>query len=234
MAEFWDERAAENAAFFVDNQLDYANPDLERFWSGGEEALAQTLGPMGVEIGPADAVVEIGCGIGRITRAISSRARIVTAIDVSAEMLRRAREHNPGLANVEWLLGDGRSLAGLPDGSADACFSFVVFQHIPDPAVTLGYVREMGRVLRPDGWSCFQVSNDPAVHDRSRGASGLWHSLLVRMGRRPGGQDAAPWIGSAVDLEDLERVAREAGMEVERVTGEGTQFCMVMLRRSSA
>ena len=48
--------------------------------------------------------------------------------------------------------------------SVDGCFSHVVFQHIPDPPITLNYVREMGRVLRPGGWALFQVSNDPTIH----------------------------------------------------------------------
>lgn len=30
----------------------------------------------------------------------------------------------------------------------DFCFSFIVFQHIPDKAVTLNYIREAGRVLK--------------------------------------------------------------------------------------
>lgn len=231
MAEFWDERAIENAPFFVDNELDYADPDLEQFWSGGEQVLADTVEAARLEIGSGDLVVEIGCGIGRITRAIAARAERVIALDVSAEMLERAAKHHPNLGNVEWLHGDGHSLAGVPDGVADACFSFVVFQHIPDPAVTLAYVREMGRVLKPGGWSFFQISNDPSVHDRSRAPSGALHSLLVRLGRRPAGQTAPEWIGSSIDLGELSAAAGEAGMTVEQVIGEGTQFCLPLLRK---
>jgi len=167
---FWDARAREHALFFVDNRLDYRSPDLESFWAGGAEALDGMLSAVGAQIRGTDVVVDIGCGVGRLTRVLAARARRVIAVDVSAEMLARAAELNPGLAGVEWVHGDGRGLPGIGDGAVDACVSHVVFQHIPDPSITLGYVREIGRVLAPGGWAAFQVSTDPAIH-RPRRAS---------------------------------------------------------------
>jgi len=72
-----------------------------------------------VELASTDTALEIGCGLGRITRVLAARAQRVLALDISEEMLARAREHNPELNNVEWILGDGVSLA-VPDGSVDA------------------------------------------------------------------------------------------------------------------
>ena len=231
MGSFWDERARENALYFVDNTIDYRSPDLERFFAAGEDVVDRILAMVEAEIGPEDDVVEIGCGVGRLTRALARRARSVTALDISAEMLERARELNPQIENVTWLKGDGVSLAGVGDASADVCFSHVVFQHIPDPAVTLGYVREMGRVLRPGGWSAFHVSNDPDLHRPLSGIARLRHRALAAVGRAPQGQDDPAWLGSAVDLAELRETAASAGMRTERVTGEGTQFCFVLLRR---
>jgi SAM-dependent methyltransferase len=230
MGRFWDERAREDAFFFVDDRLDYGKPDLERFWREGAEALDLILDALGVAVSPDDDVVEIGCGVGRITRALASRARSVRALDVSAEMLARARELNAELDNVQWVQGDGTSLAGIDDSSADACFSHVVFQHIPDPRVTLGYVREMGRVLRPGGWSGFQVSNDPEVHRPRTGMRRVRDRGLALVGRAPRGQGDPAWLGSAVDLDELAIAAREGGLEIERIENPGTQFCLVLLR----
>ena len=44
MRRFWDERAREDAFFFVDDRLTYRHPDLDSFWRGGEEALDGLLG----------------------------------------------------------------------------------------------------------------------------------------------------------------------------------------------
>ena len=232
MGDFWDARAKENAYYYVDNRLDYGSPDIEQFWADAEQDVDTVLGAVGGRILPTDVVVEIGCGLGRLTRVLAARAREVIAIDVSTEMLALAREHNAGVSNVSWLQGDGSSLAGVEDAVADVCFSHVVFQHIPDPGVTLGYVAEMGRVLKPGGWAAFQVSNDPDVHRPSRRAKARRRvRRLVRGG--PRGQSDPEWLGSAVDLDSLREAADAGGMEVEAVAGEGTRFCLLLLRRAS-
>jgi SAM-dependent methyltransferase len=143
-------------------------------------------------------------------------------------MLARARVAGEDLDRVRWLLGDGVSLAPINDLSVDGCVSIVVFQHFPDPEVAFGYVRELGRVLRPGGWAALQVSNDPAVH-RPRG--GIRAALRGIAGRGPRGQRHPAWLGSHLELPELRERARDAGMELERAWGEGSQYCQVLLRR---
>jgi SAM-dependent methyltransferase len=225
---FWDERARERALFFVDSTLDYVDPDVDRFWTGGEEAMDRVLGELGVVVDSGDELVEIGCGVGRLTRALAARAGHVTAVDVSAEMLAHARELNHQLGNVTWVHGDGCSLAGVPNRSADGCFSHVVFQHLPDPELTLGYVREMARVLRPGGWAAFGLSTDPGVHRPRRR---LRWRVAALLGRGPRGQEHPAWLGSSVPLDRLEATAAEAGLELERILYPGTQFTAVLARR---
>jgi SAM-dependent methyltransferase len=232
MRQFWDERARENALFFVDTRMAYADPDEARFWAEGESGMAHVLDEAGVEIRSSDTVVDIGCGVGRLTRPLAARAGRVLAVDVSEEMLTRARELNPQLENVQWVLGDGRSLTGIPDAAADGCVSIVVFQHIPEAAITLGYVREIGRVLKPGGWATIQVSNDPDVH--KGGKRSLGQRLRALVGRAPRGQDHAAWLGSSIELDDLARAAADGGLSVENTWDEGSLFCRVLLRKGTA
>jgi SAM-dependent methyltransferase len=230
MRDYWDARAKEDAFFFVDNRLEYRHPDKERFWEGGPEGLDLLLDDLGAALTPEDDVVEIGCGVGRMTRALAERVNSVRALDVSAQMLELARHENAHLTNVEWILGDGSSLAGVDSESADVCHSDVVFQHIPDPEITLGYIAEMGRVLRPGGWAAFQISNAFEVH-RIGPLARARIALRGALGRGPRGQTDPAWRGSAVALDRLREVADGAAMRVERVTGEGTQYCRVLLRK---
>lgn len=234
MRSFWDRRASEDAFYFVDNRLKYGRrPDMRRFWSEGQRDLDRLLGLLELTVRPTDVVVEIGCGVGRLTRHLAARAAEVVAIDVSGRMLAIARKQNPGLPNVRWLLGDGQSLVGVEDASADLCLSTVVFQHIPDPEVTLAYVREAGRVIRPGGRGAFQLSNDPRVHRPVR-RSRLGALARAAVGRLPGGQEAPEWLGSAVRLDALEAAAADGGMELQRVVGAGTQFCLVRVGKPPA
>ena len=234
MEQFWDERAAEDALYYVDNRLKFGQPHVEeRFWAEGQNDLDLLLDTAGARVEPGDELVEIGCGVGRLTRVLASRAAHVRAIDVSSEMLQRARELNPGLENVEWIHGDGISLGQIETESADGCVSHVVFQHVPDPQITLGYVREMGRILRPGGWSAFQVSTDPSVHSPSFGTR-VRNRLRSLLSRGPKGVTNKNWLGSAVSLDELESTARAAHLEVAQVTGAGTQYCVVRLVRPAA
>lgn len=228
MRTFWDERAREDAFYFVDSRLRYRDPDLDEFWAGGQEVMDVLCRELGVSIEPSDTAIEIGCGVGRLTRVLSARAERVIALDISEEMLQRARDLNPDCRNVEWLLGDGSALTGVDDGRGDVLVSQVVLQHIPDPAITLSYIREIGRVLRPGGWAVVQVSNNPDIH---RPRTPLRWRLRAFAGRRPHGQDHPAWLGSAVEIDDVRAAAADGRLDLERVWGEGEQFCQLLLRK---
>lgn len=225
---YWDERARENALYFVDNQLDYENPDVDAFWRGGDEAIERICGSVSFALDREATVVDIGCGVGRLTRALAARTRHVYGVDVSREMLSLAQQYNAHVSNIEWRHVDGHGLSVLDDGVVDGCFSHVVFQHIPDPKITLDYVRDMGRVLRPGGWALFVVSTDPQVHRRPRKRGSRLRSRL-RLEREP--NDERAWWGSAVDVAELRDAARDGGLDIERLLGAGSQFTTVLARK---
>jgi SAM-dependent methyltransferase len=232
MEQFWDARAREDAYYFVDSRLRYQDPDEAAFWAGGEAALAALLGGLGVTVSPGQVVLDIGCGLGRLTRPLARDAARVIALDISTEMLERARAVNRDLDNVEWVHGDGTSLHPIGDQSVDVCISHVVFRHIPDPEITLGYIREMGRVLKSRGFAAFELSNDPRPHRGHR--QGGRARLAALLHRAPRGQEHQAWLGSYVELDAIRSAASQAGMAVEQTVGEGTEFCGVLLRREWA
>lgn len=230
MRRFWDARAREDAFHFVDNREPYKDADPERFWRAGERDLDTILSTLGVTVRQDDVVLDLGCGLGRLTRVLARRAGHVVALDVSPEMLRRAQELNDALNNVTWLLGDGETLTGVEDASLDGAVSHVVFQHIPDAKVTLGYVEELARVLKPGAWAAFGLSTDPRVHQpppAERGGTSRRDLLRGLAGRRPRGQSAPEWLGAPVPLDALGAVATSAGLTLEQIEGSGTQYTLV-------
>jgi SAM-dependent methyltransferase len=237
MRRYWDARAREDAFHFVDNREPYKDADLERFWNEGVRAVDTILDTLGLTVRQDDLVLDIGCGVGRLTRVLAGRAGHVIGLDVSPEMLRRAQELNHHLNNVTWLLGDGESLTGVEDASLDGAMSHVVFQHIPDAKVTLGYVAELGRVLKPGGWAAFGISTDPRVHEpppAERGGTSRRDLLRGLAGRRARGQSAPEWLGAPVPLDALGAVATSAGLVLERIEGAGTQYTLVRAMRERA
>lgn len=99
-------------------------------------------------------VLDVACGTGVVSVTAARRGARVTGLDLTPELLARARE-NAQIAgvNVEWLEGD---VEKLPFG--DAAFDVVLseFGHIfaPRPEVAIG---EMLRVLKPGGTIAFST-----------------------------------------------------------------------------
>jgi 2-polyprenyl-3-methyl-5-hydroxy-6-metoxy-1,4-benzoquinol methylase len=91
-------------------------------------------------------VLEVGCGTGRLSRALARRADHVLALDLSPEMIRIARERSPAAANVEYAVSD--VAAWEPPGEAfDAVVCVATLHHLP-AADTL---RRLAAALRPGG-----------------------------------------------------------------------------------
>ena len=90
-------------------------------------------------------VLDLGCGAGEFSAALSTVGAEVIAVDVAAEALRRARERVPGLDARRW--GDGEPLP-VDDNAVDVVWAGEVVEHVADVAPWLSEVR---RVLRPRG-----------------------------------------------------------------------------------
>jgi len=161
MRKDWDERARENARFYV--HCGEVNWNEREFFRSGEINVANEIMPDMVRIcggsrSPLDlSILEIGCGVGRMTRMLARIFGQVTGVDVSHEMIEQARANLSDLENVTLVLGDGATLSTLADESYDFAFSFIVFQHIPSIEVISSYCREVRRVLRSGALFKFQV-----------------------------------------------------------------------------
>ena len=182
MREAWNDRARRDAFHYVETK--HWNGDVDGFFALGEERcrllVDPVLGSRGVAASDATAL-DLGCGVGRIARALARRFGTVIGIDVSDEMVRRARElHPPGAyQNLRFAESDGVSI-GLDDGSVDFVFSYEVLQHMPSRDVILGTLAEIRRVLRPSGFALVHVHTAPslAVVLRSRLISRLPTGLV--------------------------------------------------------
>lgn len=122
-------------------------------WDGWEDQkkVAQKLsfGLDELGVGVDEIVVDVGCGTGTLTRVLlnklSETGRVV-AIDISEEMVKRAREKCKD-HRVEWHVGDAIRTP-LGDGSVDRIICFSVWPHFENP---MAAVAEFRRILRTRG-----------------------------------------------------------------------------------
>lgn len=96
-----------------------------------------------------EVVVEIGCGAGRLTKAMARYFSRVVALDVSEDMIDYARQRLDS-PTVEFQVVDGKSIP-CADGSVTAVFSAQVFQHLESRKDVENYFREIHRVLDTGG-----------------------------------------------------------------------------------
>src|SRR5262245_22339251 len=167
----WDELARLNAEYSISSIAPFEAGDAAKtdaFWQSGRNETDRLLATLELGDTSRQTIVEIGCGVGRMTHALAARFGRVLALDVSAEMIARARELGGHLKHVEFRVGSGRDLSGIADASVDAVLAWFVLQHVPVPADVLNYVRETGRVLRPGGSALLhiQTSRDAVDHAR--------------------------------------------------------------------
>jgi SAM-dependent methyltransferase len=87
-----------------------------------------------VRIGPGDAVLEIGCGTGQLTRSLLARGLRVTAVEPGQKLMARAREQCSGAGDVQFV-GARLEDALLPRARYSAVFSASAI-HWVDPDVS--------------------------------------------------------------------------------------------------
>ena len=236
MRRDWDERARKNAFHYIASWRE--EWDSKSFLDSGEEDYQRLVSPVLNRCGVSssgDVMVELGCGVGRMTPNFARRYRRVLALDLSVEMLDRARNIHAKEKNILWLCVNGTDLTCLASGSADFIFSYLVLQHLPIAELTVGYVREMLRVLRPGGAFLFQFnsSRKPTMNRKGRIAwsivDALWSAGLVPLSHLAAshfGLDYSvagkSWRGAAIEATEIGRTVQSNHGEIHEMSGVDT------------
>ena len=157
--------------------------DPDEFFRTGEvevnDVLAVAAG-LGYPVGHERAL-DFGCAVGRLTRALAGRFEEVVGVDISEEMVNRARELNADRPNSSFLVNSRADLALFQTGTFDFVYSSIVLQHLPRKSLIAGYISELVRVLKAGGIAVFQTLSymPPARRVQPRRRA---YALLRRLG----------------------------------------------------
>ena len=242
MRDSWNHLAIEDAMHHIASEKQ--NWIEEDFFGSGERDVTRYLDPVlsRLDFDPRDKkLLEIGCGLGRMSFNLSKRFGEVDALDISPEMIKRAIEYKEklGVSNVHFHLGGGKDLAGFGKESFDFCFSYIVFQHIPNVDLIFDYVREIGRVLKPGGIFLFQVNG--YLHFRLGGTTYLWCGICDTGRLRNWGIERRPFLrlgkldlmgGVPIKRSAMLKVCESVGLKVEDLNGNYSQYAWYVGRKS--
>jgi ubiquinone/menaquinone biosynthesis C-methylase UbiE len=204
MRRDWDARARENAKHYVATSR--KSWDDDNFFRSGAEEVRELVEKQSADIckhrSPAQMrILEIGCGAGRMTLALSRIFGRVDAVDISPEMIAQARVALRECPNVHIQMNNGADLSMFPDNSFNFAISAIVFQHIPKQAIIENYISETWRVLRPGSLFKFQLQGCPIAEKL-----------------------ANTWVGVGFTEKQMRKIAARSGFEITQSTGAGTQY----------
>ncbi|MCB9538365.1 MAG: methyltransferase domain-containing protein [Myxococcales bacterium] len=193
MRRDWDRRARVDPRYWVaaTEEADEASY-LE---SGARDAQALLDGLEG-RVGADARVLDLGCGIGRMTARLVGHFAEVIGVDVSPAMIDEARTLHPETEGLRFQANSGADLSDFGDAAFDLVFSYSVLPHLP-PDVVRAYFYEVNRVLKPGGWFRYQFWVGPEARGHADN-----DTLNIRV----------------YDHDAFSALNREAGFRVEAVT----------------
>lgn len=185
----------------------YLVPDLFAPWAD------DLVNRMALQAG--ERVLDVGCGTGIVARRAAQQVgdlSDVVGIDLNERMLDVARRSSAELdLSIEWRQGDATELP-FDDGSFDAVLCQQVLQFIPQPGDAL---REMGRVLAPDGRLGFGVLRSLEFNPAY---SVLADALAAHVGDEAAGMMRSPF--PAWDTADLRTLVLKSGFRAVTISIE--------------
>lgn len=150
----WNRLAVKNAEHHVYSNTDGVTPD--GFKESGKREYKEIVknDPLIVKSGVA---LDLGCGVGRMTEFFLEDFSEVYGIDISKNMVDKAKER---VSNVKFLETDGQSIP-LKNDSLDFVLSHAVFHHMPSLEIIEKNLSEIWRCLRNKGIAKIQFRGTP-------------------------------------------------------------------------
>jgi ubiquinone/menaquinone biosynthesis C-methylase UbiE len=146
--------------------IDEHAPDLTEYVSQKSRLMFLDLLPLSNE----KSVLEIGPGLGQMTRDIASRSKNVTALEVVKEQafLTKLRFKEEGIKNIDVFIGGDDNKLPFPDQSFDVLVMNLVIEwcamrNTTDQKYQDQYIQECFRVLKPGGVLWISTKNRYAL-----------------------------------------------------------------------
>ncbi len=146
---------------------------------------------------PGNAVLDLGCGFGRVAAALTARGHSVLGIDISTAMIAEAERRNAHLRNLRFAVTPGTGLPSLPDECFDLILAVDSFPYLVQAGVAEQHVEDGARCLRPHGALAIlnlSYRDDPAADTKDAARWAVTYRLRLEMN---GETPFALWDGRA-------------------------------------
>lgn len=207
----WDGLAEENHRYYIVSKEGRDIND-EQFKETGKEnysdliiddkLLHETLGDFSTK-----KVLDIGCGAGRLTEFFAKDFEHAYGVDISENMVLKARKRLKDVSNVTFVSNDGEHYP-FEDNTFDLVFSYIVFQHMPSREVIQENFKEIKRVLKPSGIAKIQIRGGRKVK------KGSWY------------------YGPNYTEDEAKKLADNAGLEIVKIGDPSIKRFFLWLKKA--
>lgn len=173
--------------------------------------------------------LDLGCGLGRVTRFLGEHFDSVIGVDIATGMIVQARELNAHVTNVTFVCGDGTDLP-FHGEVFDFVYSRIALQHFPDRRSIIRAVNDVLRSLQPGGSAYLQIPSSLSFPRRIQIRRRLFHLLRLagfsaallyfRLGLHPIAMTAVPQEEVLAAI----RAARGRSIAVEKPSLVATSY----------
>jgi ubiquinone/menaquinone biosynthesis C-methylase UbiE len=131
--------------------------DIYDFFQYGRDEIDETIKyAKGMGLNNYRVALDFGCGVGRLSQALSVWFDEVYGIDISSSMIRAANQFSVFDKKCHYILNNTPNLKLFGNNYFDFIYSNITLQHM-QPVFSIKYIKEFIRVLQPGGILIFQV-----------------------------------------------------------------------------
>jgi GT2 family glycosyltransferase/glycosyltransferase involved in cell wall biosynthesis/ubiquinone/menaquinone biosynthesis C-methylase UbiE/predicted negative regulator of RcsB-dependent stress response len=145
-----------------------AGDEWSAAWGGTDNLWKKTIYPRIKLNLPADNILEIAPGFGRITQYLASLCKTLTVVDLTPRCIEACKERFKDYSHIRYFVNDGKSLEMIADNSIDFVFSWDSLVHA-ESDVLRSYLLQLSRKLKEGGAGFLHHSNVGAYKNPDTG-----------------------------------------------------------------
>lgn len=195
-------------------------------WGGSENMWFSALYPRFRAFLPAQHILEIAPGFGRVTNHLRKYCQRLSIVDLVPKCIDACRERFAGDTHIDYYVNDGRSLEMIPDNSVDFAVSWDSLVHVEHDTVR-AYLTHLATKLKPGGIGFIHHSNlgmqyDTIAHEPEKHVLGgrrpsmtaeKFRADCAALGLQCLSQELVPWTEPGLYCDSMSLLRRPRGGE---------------------
>ena len=138
--------------------------DIHEFFATGKreiDAAMEYIKSLGINV-PGRKALDFGCGVGRLTQALTRYFDEVYGVDIAPSMIELAKKYNRQGDKCHYYLNETDDLKLFSNNIFDLIYTVITLQHM-EPRYSKNYIKGFLRILTPYGVLIFQLPGEPII-----------------------------------------------------------------------